>query len=146
MQLRLLHHTGLIAHVRHSHPYIALYGTLTSGEAGGEATQLALKDDVEALARHLAKREQIKLVLRALVISDDALKVVTKALDEEVVTAGAAVAAAEDKDEAAKAKAQTGLAAAKEHVRLHTAQKTDIAARRVAAGTSQGQTSVVQCN
>ena len=146
MQLRLLHHTGLIAHVRHSHPYIALYGTLTSGEAGGEATQLALTDAVEALRQHRAERTQIELILRARVIGDDALKVVTKALNEEVDTAGAAVAAAEGMDEAAQAKAQADLEAAKEHVRLHTVQKTDIAARRVAAGTSQGQTSVVQCN
>ena len=71
---------------------------------------------------------------------------VTKALDEEVDTAGAAVDAAEGMDEAAQAKARAELAAAKEHVRLHTVQKTGIAAMRVAAGTVQGQTSVVQCN
>ena len=112
----------------------------------GEATQLALKDAVEALARHSAKREQIEFVLRARVISDDALEVVTKALDEEVDMAGAAVDAAEGKGEAAIEKAQAGLAAAEAHVKRHEEQKQAIAAMRSAAGTAQGQTSVVQCN
>ena len=101
----------------------------------GEATQLALKDAVEALARHSAKREQIELILSARVISDAALEVVTKALGEEVITAEAAVAdAAEGMDEAVKAKAQTELATAKEHVKLHEKQKTAIAAARAANG------------
>ena len=112
----------------------------------GETAQLALKDAVEALARHSAKREQIELVLRARVISDDALKVVTKALDEEVDTAQQAVDAAEGKGEAAIEKARAGLAAAEAHVKQHEKQKQANAAMRVAAGTAQGQTSVVQCN
>jgi hypothetical protein len=64
---------------------------------------------------------------------------VTKALDEEVATAGAAVTdAAEGMDEAVKAKAQTELATAKEHVRLHIVQKTAIAAQRAASGRALG--------
>ena len=103
-----------------------------SGEAGGEATALALKDAVEALRQHRAEPEQIELVLRARVISDAALEVVTKALGEEVITAGAVDA--EGMDEEAKTKAQTELATAKEHVKLHEKQKTAIAAARAANG------------
>ena len=108
----------------------------------GEATQLALKDAVEALERHSAKREQIELVLRARVIGDAALEVVTKALDEEVDTAGAAVAAAEDKDEAAKAKARAELAAAEAHVKRHEEQKAAVAACGSAGGKNDASMEV----
>jgi hypothetical protein len=100
-------------------------------------TALALKDAVEALRQHRAEREQIELVLRARVISDAALEVVTKALGEEVITAAGAVDA-EGMGEAVKAKAQTELATAKEHVKLHEKQKTAIAAARAASGRALG--------
>ena len=122
--------------VRHSH---LSCGTPPPPRA---CTALALKDAVEALERHSAKRKQIELILRARVIGDAALEVVTKALDEEVVTAAAAVDAAEGKGEAAETKARAELAAAEAHVKRHETQKTDIAAMLSAAGSKDASPEV----
>ena len=104
----------------------------------GEATQLALTDAVEALRQHRAERKQIELILRARVIGDAALEVVTKALDEEVDTARAAV----DVAKAAETKARAELAAAEAHVKRHETQKTDIAAMLSAAGSKDASPEV----